>query len=74
MSFLKPTNNAPEMVRYQHCKGVSDLEMCMDYFSLQGKNCENLSFCFPTYSKVCSKHPLLLNDLLLLPFVEFFHH
>ena len=48
MRFLKPPNNAPEMVRYQHCKGVSDLEMCMDYFALQGRNCENLSFCFPT--------------------------
>ena len=38
MRFLKPPNNAPEMVRYQHFKGVSDLEMCMDYFALQEKN------------------------------------
>ena len=25
-------------------KGVSDLEMCMDYFALPGKRCENLNF------------------------------
>ena len=48
MRFLKPPNNAPEMVRYQRCKGVSDLEMSMGYFALQGQYCENLSFCFPT--------------------------
>ena len=47
MRFLKPPNNAPEMVRYQNCKGVSDLEMSMDYFAVQGRNCENLIFFSP---------------------------
>ena len=27
-------------------KGVSDLEMCMDYFALSGRSCENLKICF----------------------------
>ena len=26
------------------CKGVSDLEMCMDYFALSGRSCENVNF------------------------------
>ena len=28
-------------------KGVSDLEMFMDYFSLRGRSSENYNFCFP---------------------------
>ena len=30
-----------------HCKGVLDLEKCMDYFALPWKSCENLNF--PTH-------------------------
>ena len=26
-------------------KGVSDLEMCVDYFALPGRGCESLNFC-----------------------------
>ena len=28
-------------------KGVSDLETCVDYFTLSRRSCENTKFCFP---------------------------
>ena len=28
-------------------KGVSDLEVFLDFFSLPGRSCENYNFCFP---------------------------
>ena len=31
-------------------KGVSDLEMCMDYFAPPRRNVENFNFCCPTGS------------------------
>ena len=52
--FLNPEpKNMPHFFQIQNqsdailLKGVSDLESCMNYCELPGRNCENLNFYFP---------------------------
>ena len=37
-------------------KGVSDLELLMNFFALPGRSCENYNFCFPVQTaKYCTR-------------------